>query len=235
MDQGHFAILLLVVGLAILVAEVFVPSGGVLAVVTVGCLAASGFFAVSEWWGTNPAAFWLYVASVAVLLPGTFVGSFLMLPRTKFGRRLLQEPPSEDEVTPFAREQDELEALIGRRGTTMTPHGPGGMVEIAGRRLHAEARGLMLDAGQPVEVVGLKGNRLVVRLADRPAPSPAEPAPEPEPARPPTPIAPDATRPGGKIAADAPVGYPDPPAETPADADPGEIADPFAEEAGRAG
>jgi hypothetical protein len=60
--------------------------------------------------------------------------------------------------------------LIGKRAMTVTPHNPGGMISVEGRRLHSETRGMLLDAGQEVEIVALKGNRLVIRLADSPAP-----------------------------------------------------------------
>ena len=218
MDSGLIAVLLLGLGLAVLVVEVFVPSGGLLAVFTLMCLVGSVVAAWDEWWGTDPAAFWLYVGSVVVLVPGTVAASFVMLPRTKFGRRLLQEAPTREEIAPLVEETARLTALVGKRGVTLTPHSPGGMVEVAGERHHAEARGLMLDPGQPIEVVALRGQRLVVRLADGPAPdeltaeaveeieqnlaaeeeSPVAPVIEPNP-----------RRPGGDIAPSAPVGYPE--------------------------
>ena len=120
------------------------------------------------------------------------------------------------------------------------------MVEVDGRRMHAEARGLMLDPGQPVEVIGRRGNRLLVRLADDPAPPSAlrgpneiaEPA-GPSPVDPVIVPAPD--RPGGSISPDAPVGYSDGPegiepiADGPDEEDVSDedtvIADPFAADA----
>ena len=229
MDYGHYALLLLAVGLAILAVEVFIPSGGVLAVFTLLCLAASVTCAVWEWWGTNPVAFWAYVGGVAVLIPATLTGALVMLPRTTFGRRLLQEAPEPGETDSFVRERAELAAMLGHRGVSVTPLYPGGMVEVDGRRMHAEARGLMLDPGQPVEVIGRRGNRLLVRLADDPAPPSALRGPDEiaEPAGPP-PVAPvivpAPNRPGGSISPDAPVGYSDGPNEN------GPVADPASED-----
>ena len=207
LDTGLLAVLLLGLGLAVLVVEVFVPSGGLLAVFTLVCLVGSVIAAFSEWWGEDPAAFWLYVGSVVILVPGTVIGAFLALPRTRFGRRLLQEAPTPEELAPLNEEAARLAALVGRRGVTLTPHSPGGMVEVDGVRHHAEARGLMLDPGEPVEVVALRGRRLVVRPADGPVPVAAEnPEPADDPPVPPV-IDPSPARPGGAIAADAPVGY----------------------------
>ncbi|NNJ26301.1 hypothetical protein [Alienimonas chondri] len=213
MDPGHYALLLLAVGLAVMVVEVFVPSGGLLAALSMCCLAGSVFCAFWEWWGTNMLAFWAYIGCVAVLIPATLGGSFYMLPRTEFGRRLLQEPPTPEETASFTEERAALAAAVGRRGTTVTLHNPGGMVEVDGVRHHSEARGLMLDAGESIEVVGTRGNRLLVRLADAPVP----PALQPPDELPDTVIAADPDRPGGQISPDAPVGYAhqSPPAEPP--------------------
>ena len=233
MDSGHYAVLLLAVGLAVLVIEIFVPSGGLLAVLTLMCLTGGLIFAFQEWWGTDPAAFWLYVGSAVVLVPATVTGAFVMLPRTKLGRRLLQEPPTAEELAPMAAEGARLAALVGRRGVTLTPHSPGGMVEVEGERHHAEARGPMLDPGRPVEVVGVRGRRLVVRLADAAAPAefvgddPAAPGGTTIDA------APD--RPGGKIDPDAPVGYAradEPPELEPRPDPPPPAAEPAGDESG---
>ncbi|MFH5806560.1 NfeD family protein [Alienimonas sp. DA493] len=218
MDPGHYALLLLAVGLAVLVIEVFVPSGGLLAALSMCCLGGSLFCAVWEWWGENMLAFWAYVGCTAVLIPATLGGSFYMLPRTEFGRRLLQEAPTPEETASFTEERAALAAAIGRRGKTLTLHNPGGLVEVDGARFHSEARGPMLDAGEPIEVVGTRGNRLLVRYAKEEVPpalrdveGPAAGTPPGEPREAENPvdpvIDPDPGRPGGRLDADAPVGY----------------------------
>ena len=213
MQDGHYAILLLAAALAVLVVEVFVPSGGLLALVTLGTLGASIFFAWREWWGTDPAAFAIYVGSVVILLPGTLVGAFTLMSRTNWGRGMLQEPPSLDEVDSYTEEQAELRALVGKRGETLTMLAPGGMVRVGTARVHSETRGMMLDPGQPVEVVAVKGNRVVVRLADAPlAPEPLlgeEPGDEP--------VVRDARTAGGADVPTDPVLDPPPDADPPAD------------------
>ena len=228
MDPGYIAFLLLAVGLAVLVVEVFVPSGGLLAALTLCCLLGSVYFAWKEWWETNTLAFWAYIGGVAFLIPLTLGGSFFMLPRTEFGRRLLQEPPTREETASFTQERAALAAAVGRRGTTVTLHNPGGLVEVDGVRFHSEGRGMMLDPGEAVDILGVRGNRLLVRLADGPVPEALSPPPEgpaPTPGTPlepqprgdadsaeptsPTPpvIDPDPDRPGGHLDPHAPVGY----------------------------
>jgi len=174
MDYSHFSILLLLVSLTLLITEVFLPSGGVLGVLTVVALLGSIFCAYQAWWGTSPTAWWIYVASVVILIPSTLIGAFAAFPHTPFGKRVLLEAPTPDEIQPYAKEREELTALIGKRGKTLTPHAPGGMVVINGKRYHSETRGLMLDPNQDIVVVSLSGNRVVVRLDDSPAPASQE-------------------------------------------------------------
>lgn len=170
MDYSHFAILLLLLSLALLTAEVFVPSGGFIAVLMLISLAGSVFCAFRAWWDTSPTLWWGYVASVLVLLPVVLIAAFTVFPRTPYGRRILLDAPAPEEIASYTREQAELQQLIGRRGKTVTLHGPGGIVAVEGRRYHSETRGMMLDPGEEVEVVAVKGNRVVVRPADAPPP-----------------------------------------------------------------
>lgn len=210
MDYSHFAILLLLLSLALLTAEVFVPSGGFISVLMLLALAGSVFCAFRAWWGTSPTLWWSYVASVLVLLPAVLIAAFTIFPRTAYGRRILLDAPAPEEVVGYSREQAELQQLIGRRGKTVTLHNPGGIVTVDGRRYHSETRGMMLDPGEEVEVVAVKGNRVVIRLADAPPP-------------PSDPIAP--------LAAEEPDV---PPAEQAGEAPPSEPFDPFLDDTRRA-
>lgn len=172
MEYSHFCILLLLLSLALLVAEVFVPSGGFIAVLMLLSLAGSVFCGFRAWWETNPGLWWTYVASLVVLLPSVLIGAFTIFPRTPFGRRILLEAPEPDEIAPYAREQVELQQLVGKQGKTVTAHRPSGMLLVDGVRYHSETRGLMLDGGELVDIVAVRGNRLVVRLASGPLPEP---------------------------------------------------------------
>lgn len=158
-----FAILLLFAGLAVLVAEVFIPSGGLLFCVTAVTLIASVSFAYAAWWQSNPPAFWAFCSFLLMMIPAVVIGAFSWLPRTRFGKKILLEAPDLEQVTPFAAETARLNQLIGKRGVTQTLLSPGGMVAIEGARHHAFTEGLLLDPGVEIEVVEVRGTRLVVR------------------------------------------------------------------------
>ena len=169
------ALLMLVVGLGLLVAEVFIPSGGVISVMALVALAGSGVFAWQAWWEANPAYFWAYVGSTVALVPLTFGVAFYFLPKTSWGRRILLEAPDLSELVPYRKEDEQFERLLGKYGRTLTMLNPGGLVLVEGQRVHAESQGLLIDPGEEIVVVARKGNRVVVRAAKRPAAEEAAP------------------------------------------------------------
>ena len=78
---------------------------------------------------------------------------------------------------PYKEEATLLDRMIGRVGTALTSMNPGGMVRVENERLHAVCEGLMLQPGDPIEVMGVRGNRVVVRRATAGVLSPPSPQP----------------------------------------------------------
>lgn len=166
-----YAFLLLFAGIAILAAEVFIPSGGVLFCVTLITLVASVSFAYAAWWKSSPQAFWAFCGLLLALVPITLVGAFTVLPRTRFGKSIMLEAPDLEALTPFAKESSRLAELVGRQGTAQTLLNPGGMVLVDGERWHAFTDGLLIDPGTKIEVAEVRGARLLVRPVTRETPT----------------------------------------------------------------
>jgi membrane-bound ClpP family serine protease len=164
LDYPGLAILLLMVGFALIIAEIFLPSGGLILVMCVIAFAASFWAAYKAWYGVSSLAFGLYLASLVILIPAFVIGSFQVFPRTPMGKRLIGAPTLE-EVTPYAEEQAHLQSLIGHIGKTITPLIPGGMVSVNGERLHAFSEGVLIDPGVAVEILDARGTRVLVREA----------------------------------------------------------------------
>lgn len=157
------AVLALALGLALLAAEVFIPSGGIIMVASGVVLVISVWSAWQAWGKSGELTlFLIYIAALVVLFPSVLGGAFYVFPRTEYGRRLMN-PPSLDEMEPFVAETERLSRLIGKTGTTLTRLSPGGMVLVEGARLHAESEGMLILADTPVRVLAQKGNRLLVR------------------------------------------------------------------------
>lgn len=175
MDYEFFAIVLLMLGFVLIVAEVFIPSGGMILMGCAVAMLASFWCAYKAWYGENGLAFGAYIASVVVLVPTVVIGAFKVLRSTAYGRALIGSPTL-DEVTPYVDEQKRLSQLVGQIGRTITPLTPGGMVKLGAERLHAFSEGLVVERDVDVEVIGVRGNRILVR----PAKESSEARPPPE-------------------------------------------------------
>ncbi len=168
-SNAVFAVLLLIVGIGILTAEVFVPSGGFLGVITFITLVLALVFAYRAWGTSHPSVFWAFCGVLLLLVPAALGGAFYMLPRTALGQRVLLEAPTSEQLTPFMKETDRLTKLIGRFGQTLTMLNPGGLVLLDGERLHVFSEGMIIEPGRSVEVLEVRGNRLLVRPGEPPA------------------------------------------------------------------
>jgi membrane-bound ClpP family serine protease len=158
---GLFALAIL-----IMVIEVFVPSGGLLAIVSAvsaigGCVA---FFRHSTEAGLLSALFLLVAVPIAIWV------TIKYYPHTPIGRRMfLGSPPGEDSPEAQKHVAERLEAeqqaqqIIGAQGTAVTDLHPVGVVKIEGQRLQALAETGIIEANTPVEVIAVVGTEVRVR------------------------------------------------------------------------
>lgn len=159
-----FAIGLVLIGFTLIIAEVFIPSGGVILTLCVMCFAFGVYFAKLAWYASHPVIFWTFLGSLGVLIPAFVAGVFTIMPRTKIGKKILLEAPDPEEVTPYLNEQRRLEQLIGQFGKATTNLNPGGMIQVQGERFHGfSSEGMIVPRGDDVRVVAVRGNRIVVR------------------------------------------------------------------------
>lgn len=149
-------IILLMAGLILFGAEIFVP-GGVLGVIGALCLVAAivtGFIAFPGLGG--------YIAIGIILLAGIAVGLWVTIfPRTAIGKRMTV---STDLKTSKAAD-DSMAALVGREGEAVSELRPAGYALIDGRRVDVLTRGEMISKGTRVKVVRVEGNRVFVAPA----------------------------------------------------------------------
>ena len=106
-------VMLLVVGLTIIVLEVFIPSGGVLGLLSVLALGAGVVTAFVE---QGSAAGMTVLAGTFVTVPVVLAAAFRWFPATPLGRRVLPPPPAADDVLPDPAERRRLRDLVGHRG-----------------------------------------------------------------------------------------------------------------------
>ncbi len=157
-EQGSVGIvvLLAILGLVLLVAEVFFVSFGIIAVLSGVSLLSAVFVAFQD--STSFGVTMLVVEAIAA--PVVFVLAFRLLPRTRFGRQLILSGPE----TPgsAAAADPGLQGYLHRTGVTLSALRPAGFARIDGRKVDVVTRGEMLEANVAVVVVEVTGNRVVV-------------------------------------------------------------------------
>jgi membrane-bound ClpP family serine protease len=160
------AMLLLVVGLVLLVAEVFIPSGGVILILALASIVGSLGCGWMAWMPARPMAFWSLVGALGILSPATLIAAFRVWPETAIGKRALLEGPAPEDVVPFERQASRHESLVGRTGRTVTVLNPAGMALIDGSRVHCQSEGMIIPEGTSVRVVSARHNHVTVREHD---------------------------------------------------------------------
>lgn len=158
LDEYSIALLLSLIGLLLVVAEVFFPSGGVLGATAGLSLIAAIYFAYTKGGWTSGLYF---AAADTVLVPVLIVLAFQWLPYTPMGKVLLGRAPTAEEVDPA----DARHEMVGKVGVARSKLLPAGSVEIDGRMLDCVSAGQAIDPGEYVRVIEVRGNRVVVRRA----------------------------------------------------------------------
>ena len=168
MDPVIWAVLLMTLGLALVLLEIFIPSGGILGFLAATAIFGSIFMAFS---GVGPTAGFTFLAFALAGVPVVVVLAFKWLPNTPVGRRLLLNVPTSDEVLPEEDQRKQLRQMIGKVGKAKASMLPGGAIVVDGKLYDAVSEAGAVDAGDPVEIVQVRNNRLVVRkTAEKPQP-----------------------------------------------------------------
>jgi membrane-bound ClpP family serine protease len=157
-------VVLIGLGFVLLVAELFLPTGGVLLMLSGASIAVGVALA---FFYTTAAGVWTLVA-VFVALP--LVGGLLfrVWPRTPLGRQIILTAPPEDATVAALPAHQELEQLKGRIGRTLSALRPAGVVDFDGRRVDTLTEGMMVEPGQLVRCIEVRAGKVIVRPVDKP-------------------------------------------------------------------
>jgi membrane-bound ClpP family serine protease len=173
MNALVWVVVLLVLGLTVMVLEVFLPSGGILGFLSITAIIAAIATAFLE---QGPVAGMTVLAIATVVVPVVLSLAFRWFPATPLGRRVLPPPPDAGELLPDAPSRRRLHELVGRTGRAASEMLPWGVIDIDGMRIDAMSECGPIPEGAPVVAVAAQGRALVVSLA-----TPTEPADRREP------------------------------------------------------
>ncbi|HUG68320.1 MAG TPA: NfeD family protein [Pirellulaceae bacterium] len=164
MDPLAWSICLLIAAIALIVLELFIPSGGLLSFLAAVAVVASVVVAFSA----GPRTGFLMLIVVGVVVPAILASAVRWWPHTPIGQLILIALPDDpDDVLPDTEEYRGLRQLIGKVGKSKSKMLPSGAIVIEGRTYDAVSEGMAIDAGVTVKVMAVRTNRIVVRPTDQ--------------------------------------------------------------------
>ena len=144
------AVTLLIFGLILLFAEILLPGMvlGALALLSIGGSVAAAYM------NTDYGHIFLVIALLSII--GFTLWFVLIFPKTRFANKLAS-PTAVGDLN-----IDHL-SLLERQGEAYTDLRPSGKANIDDKRFDVVTEGVFLEKGDPVRVVAVEGQRIVVR------------------------------------------------------------------------
>lgn len=153
---GMEAIILLVLGIVLIIAEIFVP-GGIMGLLGIGAIIGSLFLSGYDLGHMS--------MSIGIAFLVTLVVSVILFRRMGMDKGIFRHIILKDQTTTeqgYVSSVNRLE-LIGLEGVTVTPLRPAGTAVFENERLDVVSEGGFIGENQKVKVVKVEGVRIVVR------------------------------------------------------------------------
>ncbi|MGD9109863.1 MAG: NfeD family protein [Phycisphaerales bacterium] len=142
----------------LIVAEIFVPSGGLISICALVCLIGG----LMIFFQSSAVAGWVGIVAALIEVPVVLIIAYKIFPKTRFGKTVTLAPPVPDAGEGVPDTAD-LKELLDETGEVITPLRPVGMCDFSGRRVECVAEGGYVDNGKKVKVIKVESTQLTVR------------------------------------------------------------------------
>ncbi len=159
MKEYLVPILLQLAGIAVVIAEIIIPSAGLL---TLLALALFGYSLHLVFQEISTTVGFLFAAADLVMIPALVIVGLKMLARSPVTLRT--ELSSREGVSAQA---PGLESYLGQEGKALTDLRPAGLASIRDRRVDVVTRGEYIDKGSALLVLTVTANQIVVGRKER--------------------------------------------------------------------
>ena len=153
-------ILLQLAGVLVIIAEIILPSGGMLSLLAAGLFAYSLYHVFTH---MSASAGMAFVIADLILIPILVYIAIKFMARSPVTLRSTLS--REDGVTSQSRDQNRY---LGRTGRAVTDLRPSGVAMIDGDRLDVVTRGEYIEKRTGIIVIAVRGNQIVVK--EQPSP-----------------------------------------------------------------
>ncbi len=147
-------IILQIAGIIVIIAEIVLPSGGLLTLMAIGLLAYSLYFVFTTFSMTTAM---MFVIADLILIP---IAIYI-------GLKLLAKSPatlntSLSKESGVVSQSPELDGYLGMDGVALTDLRPSGTARINGKKLDVVTRGEYLEKSSAINVLSVTGNQIIV-------------------------------------------------------------------------
>ncbi len=151
-------ILLQVIGILVIIAEIFIPSLGLLTAIALSVFFYSLYIVYTS---ISSTAGMVLAGLDIVLVPVLLVFGMKILARSPLA--LKRELSKQDGVV---SQKEDPKAYINMKGRSVTDLRPAGMAEINSQRVDVVTDGEYIDADTPIVVTDVSGNRIIVEQSE---------------------------------------------------------------------
>jgi len=155
-NVSWISITLFIVGIGLLVVEMFEPGFGVFGIL--GAISLIGCIFVTASTVTEGIVLTAFFFVILLIMLGVFL--FLVSKGKLPGRLVLKDSESRDDGYSGTRDMNEY---LGKTGVVITTCRPVGNVDFDGVKLEVVSLSEFIDKGTRVEVIEIEGNRVVVK------------------------------------------------------------------------
>ncbi|WP_255307042.1 nodulation protein NfeD [Paraliobacillus sp. PM-2] len=153
---GYEAIILLLIGIVLMVVELFVP-GGIIGVLGIVAVIGSLYMSAED---VGVMSMSIAIAFVVAIITSIILYKLIGLERGFFRHVILSDATTTEKG--YVSSVNRLE-LIGLEGKSLTPLRPSGTAIFEGERLDVVTEGGYIASQQPVKIIKTEGSRIVVR------------------------------------------------------------------------
>ena len=151
-------VILQLIGIVVIIAEIILPSGGLLSLLAAGIFGYSLYLVFAD---ISSSAGMAFIMADLVLIPILVYFGIKFLAKSPVTLRT--QLSKADGVT---SQSEEDEAFLGRQGTAVTDLRPSGVALFDDERLDVVTRGEYLEKQTGIVVIAVQGNQIIVKQKD---------------------------------------------------------------------
>jgi len=151
----HLPVFLQLIGILVIIAEIILPSGGILSILAAGLFGYSLYLVFTK---LSTSAGMVFVIADLILIPILVYFGIKFLAKSPVTLRT--KLSKEDGVTAQSPDQNDY---LGRQGLAITDLRPSGVAKINEERLDVVTQGEYIEKQTKILVIAVRGNQIVVK------------------------------------------------------------------------